>query len=512
METLNLYEIAFNCASEGLIVVNKTGSVDAVNNRMSELFGYSKKEMIGQKIEMFVPTKVREHHVGLRKGYTDNPRSRPMGMSGMNLQGLRKDGSVFPVEVSLNHFVKDGKNYVLGLITDVSQRVKMENELVSAKDKLSQLNQELESLVIKRTEALEKSQQLYEMIAKNYPDGIINVLDNQFNYIFSEGKELAKFGYGSKDLLGTNYLNRLDISIRELISSKLQSVLKGKNQTCTIASNNQHYELNIVGIKDDKGVIDRILIVEINVSKQKEIEEEQRMALERERELGEMKSRFVSMASHEFRTPLSAILSSATLIEKYETTEQHSNRLKHTDRIKSSVANLTNILNDFLSLDKLSSNAVASEIKEVNVCEIIEYAITELESTKKQSQEVKFEYLDNSKCIFKSDEKILKNIMLNLISNGLKYSQNDGLVEVSLCLDNDNLYIRVKDNGIGIPEEEQPKLFQRFFRAENVSNIQGTGLGLNIVKKYVEILGGEISFESKLNQGTTFVVKLPQNK
>jgi PAS domain S-box-containing protein len=512
LETLNLYEIAFKCASEGLLVVDDKGSVDAVNDRMTELFGYSKEEMMGQKIEMFIPTAVREHHVGLRKGYTENPRSRPMGMAGMNLQGQRKDGSVFPVEVSLNHFVSEGKNYVLGLITDVSQRVKMEKELINAKNNLYELNQELETLVIKRTEALEKSQQLYEMIAKNYPDGVINVLDKKFNYIFSEGKELAKLGYGSKDLIGTNYLSRLDSSLKELITSKLTKALYGSNQSCTIASNNQHYELNIVGIKDEKEVIDRILIVEINVTKQKQIEEEQRNALERERELGEMKSRFVSMASHEFRTPLSAILSSASLIEKYEKTEQQPNRLKHTERIKSSVANLTNILNDFLSLDKLSSNVVQSEVKEVNVCEIIEYAICELESIKKQDQEVCFEFLGGTDCIFKTDEKILKNIMLNLISNGLKYSHSDGKVMVKLYLDSDDLCIEVKDFGIGIPEQEQEKLFQRFFRAENVSNIQGTGLGLNIVKKYIEILEGEITFESKLNEGTTFLLKLPQKK
>ncbi len=512
MKTLNLYEIAFECASEGLLVVNDRGDVVAVNERMTDLFGYSKEEMLGQKIEMFVPASARKHHVGLREGYTENPRSRPMGMAGMNLQGQRKEGSVFPVEVSLNHFVNEGNNYVLGLITDVSKRVKMEKELVNAKNNLYQLNQELESLVIKRTEALEKSQQLYEMIAKNYPDGVINVLDKKFNYIFSEGKELAKLGYGSKDLIGTNYLNRLDVSIKELISSKLKSVIEGNNQTCTISSNNQHYELNIVGIKDEKNVIDRILLVEINVTKQKLIEEEQRKALERERELGEMKSRFVSMASHEFRTPLSAILSSASLIEKYENTEQQPNRLKHTERIKSSVGNLTNILNDFLSLDKLSSNVIQSEINEVNVCEIIEYAVSELESIKKQGQEVIFEFLGEGDCIFKTDEKILKNIMINLISNGLKYSQTNGKVIVELYLDNKDLCIKVQDFGIGIPEEEQSKLFQRFFRAENVSNIQGTGLGLNIVKKYVEILEGDISFESKLNEGTIFIIRLPQKK
>lgn len=476
---------------------------------MTELFGYEKDEILGNKIEMFVPSDVKKNHVALRDGYMENPHSRPMGLAGNKLKGQRKDGSVFPVEVSLNYFFKDQDKYILGLITDVTERVRIEKELSATKSNLYKLNEELEMLVIQRTAELVKSQQLYEMIAKNFPDGIINVLNEDFKYIFAAGRDLKKFNVSGEDLIGQNYLDRIDSKYHEELLGLLDLVKKGTNQSCTVKLLDGHYELNIVGIKGDSERVERFLIVEINVTKQKELQQEQVKALAKEKELGEMKSRFVSMASHEFRTPLSAILSSASLIEKYEEKEQQENRLKHTTRIKSSVTNLTGILNDFLSFDKLSSNAIECSIEEVNICEVIKYATEEVSAFKKQGQKIVV-LVKDEECIIRTDEKIVKNILLNLLSNGLKYSESDGRVEVSFELLEGSIVLKVSDNGIGIPEEDQPRLFERFFRADNVSNIQGTGLGLNIVKKYAEILNGEISFESKEGVGTTFRVILPQ--
>ena len=507
----NLFEIAFNSASEGLVVVNPKGEIILVNERMTELFGYQKEEILGSKIEMFVPSQVRNRHVALRDGYIKNPHSRPMGLAGSELKGQRKDGSVFPVEVSLNFFQNEGEKFILGLITDISVRVGIEKELLTTRNNLSKLNEELEVLVIQRTAELVKSQQLYEMIAKNFPDGIINVLDENFKYIFAAGRELSKFNINSSDLIGKDYLERIGEPFKLELQKYLELAKNGINQTCTIEHKEGHYELNIVGIKGSSEDVDRLLIVEINVTKQKELEIEQAKALSKERELGEMKSRFVSMASHEFRTPLSAILSSASLIEKYEDKDQQEKRLKHTSRIRSSVNNLTGILNDFLSFDKLSSNLVECIISETNICEVIKYAIEEVGAIRKSGQSIEIE-LQEDNCIVYTDEKIVKNILLNLLSNGLKYSGENGIVKVTLELDEVYFILTVSDNGIGIPELDQNRMFDRFFRAENVSNIQGTGLGLNIVKKYVEILKGEIIFESTEGVGTSFKVSLPLGK
>ena len=238
---------------------------------------------------------------------------------------------------------------------------------------------------------------------------------------------------------------------------------------------------------------------------QREIQLEE--ALKRERELGELKSRFVSMASHEFRTPLSTILSSASLIGKYKEGDTQGKRERHIAKIKSAVENLTGILNDFLSLSKLEEGKVQLEVSEVDLKYLGHNIIEDLHGISKKNQKIILEVSDE--CHIKSDKRILTNILFNLLSNAIKYSGEGTEVLFQGEVVNDQLIIKVKDEGIGIPEEEQKHIFSRFFRAKNVENIKGTGLGLNIVQRYVELLNGSIKFESKSNKGTTFTIHLP---
>jgi PAS domain S-box-containing protein len=233
-------------------------------------------------------------------------------------------------------------------------------------------------------------------------------------------------------------------------------------------------------------------------------------SLEREKELNELKSRFVSMASHEFRTPLSAILTSVSLIESYNKEDQEEKRKKHTDRIKASVKNLVGILNDFLSLDKLEQGKVEIVNESFDLLEFSNDIVEEVNGMLKEGQRIHFSHLGQKKIVL--DKKILKNILLNLLSNAIKYSDENKEICFLIEADQGFISIEVKDEGMGIPEEEQKNLFGKFFRAKNATNIQGTGLGLNIVKKYVELLDGTIDFTSMYKQGTTFRIKFPQNK
>lgn len=241
----------------------------------------------------------------------------------------------------------------------------------------------------------------------------------------------------------------------------------------------------------------------------KKAEQEAKQALERERELNELKSRFVSMASHEFRTPLSTILSSASLIEKYKEEETYEKRLRHTDKIKSSINNLNSILDDFLSLSRLEEGKLDVDTEPVDVIHIGKQVIDELSTIKKPDQDIIFNTNGDSVMV-NADPKIIKNIFINLTSNAIKYSDKDIHIGVDFTSE-ENICLYIKDQGLGIPKEDQKHLFERFFRAKNATNIQGTGLGLNIVKKYVEMLGGAITFESELNVGTQFYVTLPKN-
>lgn len=231
-------------------------------------------------------------------------------------------------------------------------------------------------------------------------------------------------------------------------------------------------------------------------------------ALQKEKELGELKSRFVSMASHEFRTPLSTILSSASLISKYEKTEQQPKRTKHINRIKSAVTNLTGILNDFLSLGKLEEDKVVVNSGTVHVSNLVDQITDELLGLLKPEQVIKKE-MDDSELTIHTDERILKNILFNLLSNAVKYSDKE--ITCSITVNNQQVKFQITDKGLGIPLAEQKHLFDRFFRASNVETIQGTGLGLNIVKRYVELLQGTIVCESEENKGTTFFVTIPSH-
>jgi signal transduction histidine kinase len=215
------------------------------------------------------------------------------------------------------------------------------------------------------------------------------------------------------------------------------------------------------------------------------------------------------MASHEFRTPLSAILSSISLVETYRGQEQEQKRAKHIERIKSSVRNLTDILNDFLSLDKLEQGKVVAERTPFDLRDFLKEIREEMEGIiRKKSQQIKFSYSGDTDIY--QDKKILRNVLLNLLSNASKYSEDEKDVYLTADVYDDAISISVKDNGIGIPEEDQKHLFSKFFRAKNTDAIQGTGLGLSIVKHYVELMNGAISFTSRQHEGTTFNVRIPR--
>lgn len=242
-------------------------------------------------------------------------------------------------------------------------------------------------------------------------------------------------------------------------------------------------------------------------ARQKQAEVEVRKALEKEKELNELKSRFVTLASHEFRTPLSTILSSVSLISKYNQLGDTEKSDKHIQRIKSAVTNLTGILNDFLSLSKLEEGIVGNNPAEFSVPDLANEIIEELHPMLKPSQQMSFRHTGHQVAML--DRNIIKNILLNLLSNSIKYSEK-GMIELYAEVNRTNVILSVSDQGIGIPDEDKAFLFTRFFRAHNAGNVQGTGLGLNIVKRYVELLNGYISMESRQGVGTTFSIELPQ--
>lgn len=279
---------------------------------------------------------------------------------------------------------------------------------------------------------------------------------------------------------------------------------------------NQHAELTKLtedlkrtNNKLEERVKERTQVLENTLIKIANSEAELKKSLQYEKELSELKTRFVSMASHEFRTPLTTILSSLSLISIYNEQNEREKQGKHIGRIKSAVIHLTDILNDTLSLSKLEEGRISVDYIKLDVNKIIADIVKEMQQNVKHNQKIIYKHKGNSEII--SDKKILTHILLNLLSNAIKFSEESSLIEVNSEVSKSLFTLIVKDSGIGIPEEDQKHLFGRFFRGNNATAIQGTGLGLNIVAKYVEIMNGIIEFESRLGKGTTFTINFKLN-
>lgn len=400
--------LLFENATEGIVLTDGDGKIVMINPSAERMFGYASNELKDTPVEVLIPDRFRQHHTGLRKGFSQNPSNRSMGQN-RDLFGQRKDGSSLPVEVSLSHYRQDDKLFVIAFIVDITKRKEAEAsmrqqqvELQKISSEMRKLNTELEAKVEERTVILKEA------------------------------------------------LQRLEQSQQELSD-----------------------------------------------------------ALEKEKQLGEIKSRFLSMASHEFRTPLSTVLSSASLLSKYTKDEEQEKRNRHIDKIKNSVKHLNDILEDFLSLGKLDEGKVQSHLNAFSLPECIEETIDEMKGLLRPGQQVSYSHDGDAEVI--SDKKMLKNILINLISNAVKFSSDNSPIEVTSCCSEGFADIAVTDHGIGISAEDQGHLFTSFFRGANATNIQGTGLGLHIVQRYLGLLGGKVKLESELNKGTTVTFTIPVN-
>ncbi|MGN6604299.1 MAG: PAS domain-containing sensor histidine kinase [Ginsengibacter sp.] len=283
-----------------------------------------------------------------------------------------------------------------------------------------------------------------------------------------------------------------------------QNILR--QQRLQLAAMNK--EMEMLNEELERKVEARTATLQETLEKLEASKDELSRALSKEKDLSDMKSAFVSMASHEFRTPLSTILSSASLLAKYKLTEDQEKRDKHVQRIKSSVFNLNNILNEFLSLGKIEDGKITSHEALFDIKELVTQQIAEMAEIFKQGQEVKYSHAGIRDVSL--DEVLFKNILINLLSNAAKFSPENKPIFVSTEVEDHQLKFSIKDQGMGISKKDQQHLFEIFYRATNATNIPGTGLGLHIVGKYVEMMNGKIDIKSGLEKGTSITIIFPQ--
>jgi len=398
----------FEHATEGIILTDDRGKIILLNPAAYRLFEYDREDLPGQTIDVLIPQRFHARHVKDREGFYQHPGNRTMG-HGRDLFARKKDGTEFPVEVSLSYYRQKQKLYVIAFIVDITQRKQSEMELVHRQQQLEHITEDVRKL--------------------------------------NTGLE-AKVE--QRTLILREALNELERSQAELSD-----------------------------------------------------------ALSKEKELNEIKSRFVSMASHEFRTPLSTVLSSAALLSRYTKAEEQENRDKHIKRIRDAVKHLNTLLEDFLSLGKLEEGKVMAESAEFAVREFLEEVVEEMRPLAKVGQTIALSLEGEDG--FVSDKRLLKNILINLLGNAVKFSGDGAEIRLDVSAPAGGaMVLSVKDQGIGISVEDQQHLFSSFFRGGNALNIEGTGLGLHIVRRYVELLGGTIRLESAIGKGTTVTVDIPR--
>ena len=368
----DIFQILSEAISEGILIVDETQTIIAVNSSTEDMFGYEKDELNNKPLETLIPSNYHKGHGKHFNAYYQNSEKRTRG-KGRALFAVKKDGNTFPVEVGLNPFNVADKKYVMALVIDITER-------------------------------------------KNYTD-------------------------------------------------KLEKTVEERTKQL-------------------------------------------REALETEKELNDLKTKFLSLVSHEFKTPLTGILTSSMLLSKYKLAEQQDKRDKHINTINSKVQYLNNILNDFLSVEKLESGKVNYKFTEFRLSKVINEVVYNANMLLKEGQKIKYpENIDDISLIL--DEKTIELALSNLVHNAIKYSPENTTIELQVHQDKTNTTFNIIDNGIGIPENDQKNIFNRYFRAENALLDQGTGIGLNIVKTHLENLGGSISFESIENSGSTFTIIIP---
>ncbi|ANH80839.1 hypothetical protein A8C56_07460 [Niabella ginsenosidivorans] len=513
------FDALFTNATMGIMVANERGIIVLTNPFLLKQFGYREEELLGQRIEKLIPQRFHQRHVRHVEHFNEHPKNRPMGM-GMDLYAARKDGSEFPVEVSLGNYETDNGKYVIAFLSDISKR--KEAELA-----LQQLNEELEQKIEERTRTLTSTvKQLAALIAEteakdaelnriniflnniwDHAEAIIYVTDRDGTIKMFNPAAERQLGYRAEEVIGkedpTRFLDDTEITLSDLLGA-MSIVQPNERELFYTRRNGSRFPVSqtFTAMRNVQGEVEGYLGIAMDISKRKKAETDLRIALEKEKELGELKSRFVSMASHEFRTPLSTILSSAYLVSKYKEKEDHPKREKHVQRIISSVNMLTDILNDFLSVGKIEEGKIQMRCRPFDIVQHLQQIISELSGLLKKGQQVHYEHDDS--CLVELDPSLMKHIIMNLLTNAIKFSPEDTTIELRSKLTKGSLILTVADKGIGIPEEDQQHLFERFFRGSNAANIQGTGLGLHIVSKYAELMGGTISCKSRLDAGTVF--------
>jgi PAS domain S-box-containing protein len=490
-EGLRLRDRAMAASSNGVVIADVTSPdhpIIYVNSAFERMTGYSVAEVLGQPFPVVQKTDINEPALAELKTAMLTGKDCTVILRNDNQYGRLfwhelNISPVYDVYGSLTHYI--------GIQTDITERKQAETALLISQQRLQFLLTASPAVIY---------------TSKARPD---------FGVIFISENIKTLIGYEAQEFLQNSsfWYSHIHPDDAPGVLAELSQVLETKQYSLEYRFLHKDggyrwvYDQGKV-VWDQAGNPLELVGYWADITSRKQLEQELRVSLEKEKELNELKSRFISMTSHEFRTPLSTILSSSELLEHYSYKWTQEKQLTHLHRIQTSVHRMTEMLDDILVSGKAEAGKLEYKPSLFDLVQYCRQLVEEVRLNLRSKHLISFisEY-ESMSCYM--DEKLLGHILSNLLSNAIKYSADQSLVKFRLASEDAQVVFEIEDEGIGIPEEDLPHLFESFHRAGNVGNILGTGLGLAIVKKCVDIYQGQIFVHSKMGVGTKFTVKIP---
>lgn len=472
-------------ANDAVITIDETSRIVDWNTAAERIFGWRRVEAMGQRLpELIIPPAHRSHHeAGIERFLRDG--TGQIFNRRVETTAVRRGGEEFHVELSIWP-VRTGDRFTFSsFIRDISRRKAAER-------------------------ALAESEAKYRKVVENVNEGILVTAGGRILYANPRALELT--GLDDETAKSRPFIEFIHPDDRERVLGNHLRRIRGEAvenhyQFRVIHQGGGEVWLEISAVAFDWQNTPATLNFLTDVTERRRIEQDMRAALARERELSELKSRFVAVASHEFRTPLAAILTSVELLDDYGTRLPDEERKEIVGLVKNAVARMNKMVEQVLLTSRLESGKFAFEPQLRSIPELMVQVAAEMDQAHPQAARIAMQCqgVEQARLV---DAKLISHVLVNLLHNALKYSPPDSAVSCIATAEGERLRFSVADRGIGIPAGDLPRLFESFHRGTNVGNIQGTGIGLHIVKECVELHRGSIEVESTAGQGAIFHVQL----
>lgn len=493
---------------DALVIVNQAGQIILVNDQTETLFGYKRSEFVGHPLEMLLPQRFHMVHAFHRERYTTSPRTRPMG-AGLELYGLRKDGTEVPVDISLSPILVDGELYVLGAIRDITERRRL---------------QEREHLA--RAEA-EARLELLQLILDELPTSVYLVQGEEARLVLANRAASVVWGATwqvgqlMQDFLTSNHIRVFNMH-GEVLPPKSFATLRALQQNEKVHEYQEsirHADGTILPVLVNAVTLGRRLLAGVKVGGETaQVEEDPSDSGERftlvvqqdvtERmELERRKDEFIGMASHELKTPVTSIKTYVQVLQRKLAKEGNEQAAQILSKVDTQLGTLTRLINELLDVTNMATGILSWQEEVFDLRDLVYEVVEDLQRVTERHQ---IHIEENESIEVSADRERIVQVLTNLLTNAIKYAPQGGLILVRQTREKGRALISVQDQGIGIPPEKQAQVFERFYRVRSPAHetFPGLGLGLYLCAEIVKRQGGQIWLESEAGKGSTFFFTL----